>query len=80
MRTAPAVLVIAGAILLLLPGALPQQSLIERGREAFRRRDFETARKNFEQASRENPRQALGYKLLGMCYTAEGNHPAALDP
>lgn len=75
-----AALAIAGTTLLLLPIALPQQSAIERGMDAFRRRDFEAARKNFEQAIQENPRRALGYRLLGMACTAEGNHKAALDP
>src|SRR4051794_30899312 len=57
-----------------------ENSAMEQGLAAFRRRDFRTARQCFETAVRLHPRRALGYKLLGMTFSAEQNDKAALEP
>jgi Tfp pilus assembly protein PilF len=67
-------------MLVMLVEAISQQSTVDRGLEAFRRRDFDAARRYFEEAIREHPRRALGYKLLGMTYVAQERYQLAEEP
>lgn len=53
---------------------------LERGLEAFRKRDFPTAAKEFLQAIREQPSNARAHKFLGMVYTAQERFQLAEEP
>ncbi|HYK88201.1 MAG TPA: FG-GAP-like repeat-containing protein [Acidobacteriota bacterium] len=66
--------------LLLAIGLLSADTALERGQEAFRRRDFTTAEKEFLQAIREEPSNARAHKFLGMVYTAEERFQRAEEP
>jgi Flp pilus assembly protein TadD len=55
-------------------------SPFERGLEAFRRRDFPAAEREFLLAVRERPADARAYKFLGMVYTAQERFQAAEEP
>ena len=59
---------------------LAAPSTLERGLEAFRRRDFAAAATAFEQAARERPGRALPLKLLGMSYVAQEKYSDAEPP
>ena len=50
---------------------------LERGLDAFRRRDFKAAESEFARAASEQPRSARAWKLLGMTYVEEEKYPMA---
>ena len=52
---------------------------VERGLDAFRRRDFKTAEREFAKVASEQPGSARAWKLLGMAYIAEEKYEAAED-
>jgi len=66
--------------LLLAINLLPSDSALERGLEAFRRRDFPAAEREFMQAIREQPSNARAHKFLGMVYTAQERFQLAEEP
>ena len=52
---------------------------IDRGLDAFRKRDFKTAEREFAKAVSEKPSNAHAWKLLGMTYIAEDKNNDAED-
>ncbi len=56
------------------------ESALERGLDAFRRRDFAAAASAFEEAVRQQPSRALAHKLLGMTYVAQEKYDLAEEP
>ncbi|HWB99415.1 MAG TPA: FG-GAP-like repeat-containing protein, partial [Bryobacteraceae bacterium] len=69
------------ALWLLLAAAAPAgNSTLEKGLEAFRKRDFAAAERAFGQAVREQPNSALCWKLLGMVYSAQQQYRQAEEP
>ncbi len=59
---------------------LAGQPAIERGLEAFRRRDFAAAASAFEEAVRKQPSSPLANKLLGMTYVMQEKYQSAEEP
>lgn len=66
--------------LLIVIGLLSADTPLERGLEAFRKRDFPTAEREFQQAIREQPSNARAHKFLGMVYTAQERFQLAEEP
>jgi Tfp pilus assembly protein PilF len=66
--------------LLLAINLLSSDTALERGLEAFRKRDFPTAEREFQQAIRERPSNARAHKFLGMVYTAQERFQLAEEP
>src|SRR5436190_10434771 len=67
--------ILAAALLLGL--AAPADTTLDRGLEAFRKRDFASAEQAFAQAIRERPGSAHAHKLLGMTYSAQEKYVEA---
>ncbi len=68
------------AALLVLFACPAADSALERGLEAFRRRDFTAAEREFQQLVREQPSSARAHKLLGMTYVASERYEFAEEP
>jgi len=66
--------------LLLAINLLSGSTALERGIEAFRRRDMATAEQDLLQAIRQQPSDARAHKYLGMVYTAQERFQRAEDP
>lgn len=66
--------------LLVAIGLLSADTPLERGLEAFRKRDFPAAEREFQQAIREQPSNARALKFLGMVYTAQERYQRAEEP
>ncbi|MDZ4797537.1 MAG: FG-GAP-like repeat-containing protein [Bryobacteraceae bacterium] len=60
-------------------GGLAWESDLQRGAEAFRKQDFPAAEAALRQAVSKNP-SALGWKLLGLTYSAQEKYAAAEAP
>jgi tetratricopeptide (TPR) repeat protein len=71
---------LVGLIALLLAGglALPAQAEWTKGLEAYNKRDWATAAKEFEEVTKTNPDYAAGYYMLGLCQRSLGNISPAL--
>ncbi len=61
-------------------GLLFADTAFDRGLEAFRRRDFTAAEREFLQAVRERPANARAHKFLGMVYVAQERFQPAEEP
>ena len=68
---------ILAAICASLAGFSFARDSVERGLDAFRRRDFKTAEIEFARAVNEEARSAQAWKLLGMTYIEEEKYEAA---
>ena len=66
--------------LTLVLAAFGQSGEKERGLQAFRRKDFRTAEREFRTLVQNQPNNALGWKLLGMVYTAQEDYKRAEEP
>jgi enediyne biosynthesis protein E4 len=53
---------------------------LRQGMEAFSRRDFQAAEREFKEAARAEPASARVWKLLGMTYIAQEKYEDAEDP
>ncbi len=60
--------------------ALAQDSALERGLEAFRKRDFRQAEQAFQDLIRAQPTSARAWKLLGMTYSAQNDFRKSEEP
>jgi len=57
-----------------------ESGALERGMNAFRRHEFQTAEREFQQAANQAPRSARVWKWLGMTYIAEDKYESAEEP
>ncbi|MEO7144614.1 MAG: tetratricopeptide repeat protein, partial [Bryobacteraceae bacterium] len=71
--------VIAAACAAFLGWSFDSQ-LFQRGLDAFRQHNFQTAEREFTKAVREEPASAHAWKLLGMTYITEEKYESAEDP
>jgi len=71
---------LVGLIALLLAGglALPAQAEWTKGLEAYNKRDWATAAKEFEEVTKTNPDYAAGFYYLGLSQRSLGNLSPAL--
>ena len=70
---------IAGAtVLLLLAAALPAHAEWNNGLEAYKKKDWATAVKEFEEVTKTNPDYAGAYYMLGVSQRALGQLPPAI--
>lgn len=73
----PALLTAVAAACLAFRASPSDNQAFQRGLEAFRNRDFQTAEQAFKQAVQAEPDSARGWKLLGMTYIAEERYELA---
>lgn len=66
------------ALLVALAVAWPVAAEWNKGLEAYNKRDYATAAKEFEEVTKTNPDYAGGYYMLGLCQRSMGNLSPAL--
>ena len=66
------------AVLLLLASAATAHAEWNKGLEAYKKRDWATAAKEFEEVTKTNPDYAAGFYYLGLCQRSLGNLSPAL--
>jgi tetratricopeptide (TPR) repeat protein len=66
------------ALLLAVAMAAPVAAEWNKGLEAYNKRDYATAAKEFEEVTKTNPDYAGGYYMLGVCQRSLGNLSPAL--
>ena len=66
------------ALLLALAVTVPAAAEWNKGLEAYNKRDYATAAKEFEEVTKTNPDYAGGYYMLGLCQRSLGNLSPAL--
>jgi tetratricopeptide (TPR) repeat protein len=70
--------VAAAAVVLLLAGAAPAPAEWNKGLEAYQKRDWGTAVREFEEVTKTNPDYAGGYYMLGVSQRANGQLSPAI--
>src|ERR1700731_369636 len=63
-----------------LAGLAFEIDALRRGLDAFRRRDFRSAEREFAEAAKAKPDSVRAWKLLGMTYIAEEKYEPAEEP
>ena len=77
MRVCVLILAVIGAV---LAAFSLEKNALQRGLEAFERRDLPAAEREFAKAASEQPNNARAWKLLGMAYIAEEKYEPAEEP